>query len=100
MGVYYNLNYICDSCEQEFMVTDDSPSLPPHWLCIKVIAVNKNGAIPEWQDSDPFLHFCCHDCLIEFVKSEDFKEWVLMVDHDIDDNDDSEDLGENEKKNE
>lgn len=93
MGIYYNLNYICDSCEQEYLATDQIPKLPPHWICIKPFVVNKDGFVVGDQEIEVLLHFCSHECVVEFMKSEEFKEWILLasMEGDEDDNDDDED---------
>lgn len=53
--------------------------MPPHWIGVHLAISNKDGHFPE-REIDVFNHFCSTECLIEYLRSQEFRERRLTVD--------------------
>ena len=96
MTILYTLTFICDECGQEYMVGGEVPSMPSHWIGAQVMIGNQRGEIPLQEESAPILHFCTQECFCLFASSQEFKERILLSDHDRDDDDEERDEEEGE----
>lgn len=86
MSIFYNITFICDNCGEEYLISGEFLSLPPHWINFQPIISDKNGLITEKEELSPILHFCCQECLTEYTSSEEFLERTLLVDDPDSDN--------------
>ena len=80
MSVKYQLTFNCETCELQYSINSNILTMPPHWVSIQVMVSNIDGLVTEHEEVSPLYHFCSIDCLSEFVRSQQFKERVLMVD--------------------
>ena len=91
MSVSYSLTFICDSCDEEYWVGGEIPSMPPYWISAQLMLSNRDGYIPPHEEDDGVLHFCCKECFKKYISSQEFNERTLLVDQMPDDEIEGED---------
>jgi len=87
MSIIYGLTFVCDNCSEEHLITGEYPAIPPHWITTQTMISNKDGYIPPHEDSHPIIHFCSQECFVEYAKSQEFKERILLTDYEEEDED-------------
>jgi len=104
MGINHRVSFVCDWCESEYLIDEKIMEIPPSWIACHLAVSNEEGYIPE-HERENFLHFCCRECLIEYISNDDFLERIFIADqeshpHDQNDmfpfNDEDDDDGEEE----
>lgn len=71
---------LCDACDTHYMLeASDGQDLPPSWFAVQIVIADSEGVIPM-HERDVFLHFCSQECMVDYIKSDTFKERTLMAD--------------------
>lgn len=74
----HSITFKCDQCESNY-VSDPSLDMPPYWIGTQFAIANSDGLIPE-QETEVILHFCSKECLTNYIKGEDFKRRLAIID--------------------
>lgn len=77
----YIATLVCDGCEQNFTMTGEF-EMPPLWLSVQVMYSNSDGIVPDTHGD--FFHFCSQKCFVDFAKSKELRERMLLVDQEFD----------------
>lgn len=93
----HRVTYICDSCEKQFII-DDIMDIPSYWIALQVAIANKDGLVHP-KERDVYSHFCCQECAVEYLLSDEMKEKILTVDQLYDEFDETEDDDEEDDEN-
>lgn len=86
MSFKHEVTFSCDICDTNFMIDEEEMELPPGWFGMQVIIADSEGVVPE-HERDVYSHFCSQKCLIEYVKSSDMRQRLLMADREEEDED-------------
>lgn len=78
------ISFVCDFCEQNYLGFDANDpdinlDMPPGWMGVQIVLADSEGLIPE-HEQQVIRHFCSKQCLAEYIRGEEFKRRIAMVD--------------------
>jgi hypothetical protein len=94
MSFRHKVDFTCDNCDKEYMLSDGM-ELPPSWIGVQIAIANTEGMIPE-HEQEVYLHFCSIECLSDYVKGNDMMDRFLLADRPVEDEDDDDNNGNQE----
>jgi len=78
MSYQNEVTFMCDSCERQFIINEETMELPPGWIGIQVVIADTEGFIPD-HEREVYSHVCSRECLIEYASSTDMRQRICLV---------------------